>query len=312
MPQGTHREDGMLLSNLHLCQQEEGQSNWVQGQQNAICKFSTFRPKAEPGGKELRWSKQNIRKHRHSGLCSGSLLMQMSASNLMLGKLQGRAHTRSQPSPAAALAEHPGTLLCFAVPGGLGNAATLGNRGDSLSTVQTNLGHLTSQGVEPPCAWSRASVWPSPSWFTAWMCLAPEGSRSAFRQWRPRAAQPDLGALSKAPATLPQILTWWNRDTSTLWGSTETKPKPFSCEIILLICCFFSLSVLPTSSHTPSTTSSSVASASCKSYPGSPISFTLCKSQLSEMSVGRWGLESGKRGYNQTTRKIHLAVHKRQ
>lgn len=188
----------------------------------------------------------------------------MSASNLMLGKLQGRAHTRSQPSPAAALAEHPGTLLCFAVPGGLGNAVTLGNRGDSLSTLQTNLGHLTSQGVEPPCAWPRASAWPSPSWFTAWLCLAPEGSRSAFRQWRPRAAQPDLGALWKAPATLPQILTWWNRDTSTLWGSTETKPKPFSCEIILLICCFFSPSVLPTSSHTLSTTSSSVASASCK------------------------------------------------
>lgn len=163
-----------------------------------------------------------------------------------------------------------------------------------------------------PCAWPRASVWPSPSWFTAWLCLAPEGSRSGFRQWRPRAAQPDLEALWKAPVTLPQILTWWNRDKSTLWGSTETKPKPFCCEIILLTCCFFAPCVLPTSSHTLSTTSSSVASASCKSYPGSPISFTLCKPQLSEMSVGQWGLESGKRGYKQTTRKIHLAVHKRQ
>ena len=41
----THMEDNMFTCDLHLRQQEEGQNSEVQGQQNAICRVSNFRPK---------------------------------------------------------------------------------------------------------------------------------------------------------------------------------------------------------------------------------------------------------------------------
>lgn len=41
----TNMENSMLICDLHLHQQEEGQNNQVQGQQNAVCRVPNFKLK---------------------------------------------------------------------------------------------------------------------------------------------------------------------------------------------------------------------------------------------------------------------------
>lgn len=90
-------EGRMLIHDLYLRQPEEGQNNQVQGQQNAMCRFSNFRLKLQMGGKEPRWSNRSIRKQT-TWTFPWLTAHAASASNLILGALQARPHNkRYQP-----------------------------------------------------------------------------------------------------------------------------------------------------------------------------------------------------------------------